>query len=220
MTWSSAGSYGTDTSGASVQGQLYDASGNPVGGEFQVNPRTRRVAKRHPDWQWTPKADSSWCGTALVRTARIPSGQSIQGQRYDANGTRVGGEFQVNSYITSGQRVPAVAIGSEGNFVVVWESYGSHGTDTSSWSAQGQRYAANGALVGGQFQVNFYTADQQDRVKVVSTINGNFVVVWESYGSDGTDTSYLSVQGLHLAPQIFANGFESGDTSSWSAVVQ
>ena len=51
-----------------------------------------------------------------------------------------GSQFQVNAYTTSYQRLPAVATTSSGAFVVVWESEGSSGTDTSNNSIQGQRY--------------------------------------------------------------------------------
>ena len=50
-----------------------------------------------------------------------------------------------------------MAAAPDGDFVVVWESNGSSGTDTSSWSIQGQRYASNGSTLGAQFQVNTYT---------------------------------------------------------------
>jgi hypothetical protein len=55
-------------------------------------------------------------------------GTSIQGQRYDAGGNPVGGEFQVNSYTTGGQFMPSVAMDAEGNFIVTWNSYGSSGS--------------------------------------------------------------------------------------------
>ena len=50
---------------------------------------------------------------------------------------------------------------------------------------------------------------------------GDFVVVWGSYGSGGTDTAYFSIQGQRYADptSIFADGFESGDTSAWSTAV-
>ena len=40
MVWYSTGGYGTDTSSTSVQAQLYDAGGKPVGDQFQVNSYT------------------------------------------------------------------------------------------------------------------------------------------------------------------------------------
>jgi hypothetical protein len=52
-----------------------------------------------------------------------------------------GPEFQVNTYTTSSQSGPSVAMDPDGAFVVVWQSYGSGGTDTSGRSIQGQRFA-------------------------------------------------------------------------------
>lgn len=49
--------------------------------------------------------------------------------------------------------------------------------------------------------------------------DGNFVAVWASFGSGGTDTSDQSIQMRLLTVGIFADGFESGDTSAWSSVV-
>ena len=61
----------------------------------------------------------------------------------------VGEEFQVNTYITNNQRYPSVALDGDGDFVVVWVSDGSGGTDSSSSSIQGQRYSADGTRAGG-----------------------------------------------------------------------
>lgn len=79
------------------------------------------------------------------------SSSSIQGQRYAAGGAALGGQFQVNSYTTSYQRYPAVALSANGDFVVVWESDGSIGGDTSGYSIQGQRYLVTGELRGKVF---------------------------------------------------------------------
>jgi hypothetical protein len=106
-----------------------------------------------------------------------------------------------------------------GDFVVVWESFGSDGGDTSNTSIQGQRYDASGSPLGGQFQVNTYTTSGQRYASVASNETGDFVVVWHSYGSDGGDTSGYSIQGQRHRVPIFTDGFESGSTSSWSAVV-
>ncbi len=76
-----------------------------------------------------------------VESSGSDSFQSIQGQRYDAGGNAVGSEFQVNSYTTSWQDRPSVAVDADGDFVVVWESTGSAGSDTSFGSIQGQRFA-------------------------------------------------------------------------------
>ena len=68
----------------------------------------------------------------------------VYGQRYDASGNAVGTEFQINTYVPGWQSYPRVGVDADGDFVVVWQSEGSAGDDTSSWSVQGQRYS--GAL--------------------------------------------------------------------------
>src|SRR5262249_35062574 len=114
--------------------------------------------------------------------------------------------FQINSYTPGGQYSPVVASDSSGNFVVIWHSNGSSGGDTDAASIQGQRYAASGATAGGQFQVNPYTTGNQFCSAVASDSSGNFVVVWESYGSVGNDNAGSSIQGQRYNPSGAAVG--------------
>ena len=67
------------------------------------------------------------------------SKSDIHGRRIDSTGLGFG-EFQINTYTTSLQEYPALALNSEGRFVVVWQSSGSSGTDTHFYSIQGQRF--------------------------------------------------------------------------------
>ena len=110
-----------------------------------------------------------------------------------------GSEFQVNTYTTYAQINPAVAVAGEGDFVVVWESNGSVGNDTDFTSTQGQRFASDGTAVGGQFQVNTYTTGSSIREAVAAAADGDFVVVWESPGSSGSDTDSYSLLGQRFA---------------------
>jgi uncharacterized repeat protein (TIGR01451 family) len=203
VVWTSYGSSGTDGSYWSVQGQRYAAGGNPAGGEFQINSYTT-------DYQWFPAVARHSSGSFVVVWESYGSSGSdtdfsIQGQRYAANGSQQGGEFQVNSYTTGYQIYPDVAVDGSGNFVVVWTSYGSAGTDPDI-SIQGQRYAANGSPQGNEFQVNTYTTAPQVEAAVAADQDGDFVVIWTSFGSYGTDTDLTSIQGQRYA----ANGSPSG----------
>lgn len=163
----------------------------PAGDQFQVNTST------FSQQMLASVAADSVGNFVVVWTSQQSqgdddSGRSIQGQRYDANGAPVGGEFQINTYTTGTQDEPEVAMDSQGNFVVVWSG---DGTDTSSSGISGQRFDSDGNPVGGQFQVNTYTTDKQDEPSVGMDPLGNFVVVWGSYGSSGTDSDYESIQG-------------------------
>jgi hypothetical protein len=86
---------------------------------------------------------------------------------------------------------------------VVWTSEGSSGTDTSGWSVQGRRYASDGSAEGAEFQVNSYTTNDQ-WVPSMAASDGDFIVVWTSNGSSGTDTDSLSIQGqrYHVAGAV------------------
>ncbi len=194
VVWQSYGSSGSDTSDSSIQGQRYDSAGSPQGGEFQVNTYT-------PDEQDSPAVAVDADGDfVVVWTSYGSSGSdtsiwSVQGQRYDSAGGPVGNEFQVNSYTTGLQFGPSVAMGADGDFVVSWTSYGSSGSDSVSASVHAQRYDSAGAALGGEFQVNTYTLFEQRLPSVALEADGDFVVVWQSAGSFGSDSSFASVQG-------------------------
>jgi hypothetical protein len=75
---------------------------------------------------------------ALVVITTPLGALAIAGAAFSA--TPVGSEFQVNTYTTQRQKHPAVAANAGGDFVVVWGSNGSSGSDTSFYSVQSQRY--------------------------------------------------------------------------------
>lgn len=220
VAWESAGSYGSDTSHWSVQAQRFDSAGAMTGGEFQVNSytsshqyRTSVAVNGRGDFVVAWESFGSY-GTDSDRW-------SIQAQRFDDSGAAVGDQFQVNSYTANDQYKPSVGMDDRGNFVVVWESEGSAGTDTSDLSIQAQFFDSCGRPVGGQFQVNSYTSYEQQYASVSAIdAEGTFVVVWESLGSYGSDPSSFSVQAQrYRATAVFADCFESGDTSHWSGTV-
>ncbi len=207
VVWDSLGSPGTDTSQASIQGQRYASDGSAQGTQFQVNSYTT-------DSQLSPSVAAAANGDFVVAWDSVGSSgtdtsqTSIQGQRYASDGSAQGAEFQVNTYTTSYQTDAAVAAADGGDFVVVWVSGGSSGTDTSQASIEGQRYASDGSAQNGEFQVNTYTTGSQLRPSVAAAANGDFVVVWDSDGSAGTDTSQASIQGQRYASGGSAQGGE------------
>ncbi|MCD6498296.1 MAG: DUF4215 domain-containing protein, partial [Deltaproteobacteria bacterium] len=111
------------------------------------------------------------------------SGYGVYGQRYDAVGNALGGEFRVNTTTADQQDHPSVSMDATGDFVVVWQS---SGQDGSGYGVYGQRYDASGNALGGEFRVNTTTANTQEMPSVSMDATGDFVVVWESYGQDGS----------------------------------
>jgi len=210
VVWASNGSAGTDTSSYSVQGQRYDASGATVGGQFQVNTYTTGA-------QNFPSITSNSSGFVVAWLSYYSGARSVQAQRFDASGSLVGGEFRVNTVEFPTARGPSIASDSSGDFVVVWGSTGSAGTDNSGYSVQGQRYNSSGAAVGGEFQVNTFTTGAQQYPLVASDAFGDFVVVWETYavGNTGDDVhgQLYNSNGSPIGGEFLVNSYTTGTQS-------
>jgi phosphoheptose isomerase len=102
----------------------------------------------------------------------------------------LGGEFQVNTYTTSGQGDPAVAAAADGSFMVVWTSYGLDGSSNGIFA---RRFDAAGTPVGAsEFRVNSYTTGAQDGPDLAATPTGGFVVAWQSNGQDGSGSGIFA----------------------------
>lgn len=214
VVWDSDGSPEPFSAVESIQMRRFSASGAPLAGQLQVNTYTT-------DRQRTPAVAVDPLGNFVVVWDSYGSFEddddraSIQGQRFASDGNPIGGEFQVNSYTTSYQVRPAIAMADDGSFVVVWDSYGSVGTDDYI-SVQGQLHDPDGLPIGGQFQVNSYTTNIQRFAAVASEPNGDFVVVWESYGSLDGDPLF-SIQGqrfdgtpLPVGAEFHVNTYTAG----------
>lgn len=158
---------------------LVPASAQLLGPEFAVNSYTT-------SHQQYPAVAADSLGNFVVVWASQgqddPSFAGIFGQRYDAAGAPLGGEFLVNSYTTQIQSKPAVTFDGTGKFVVVWES---NGQDGSNLGIFGQRYDVAGTPLGIEFQINSYTTQGQQTPAVAADAAGDFVVVWQSYGQEG-----------------------------------
>ena len=208
VVWMSYGSPGTDTNNSSLQGQRFASDGSALGAQFQVNTYTTF----HQGG--TSVAVDAQGDIVVVWHSSGSFGTddwySIQAQRYASDGSPMGGQFQVNTYTTNIQSSPAVAAADDGDFVVVWQSQGSFGTDYSD-SIQAQRYASGGSPLGSQFQVNTFRQSDQNDPSVDAAADGSFVVVWSSRGTYGTDEQYgsgYSIQGQRFAPDGSKRGAE------------
>lgn len=145
----------------------------PAGGEFRVNTVTTESQEA-----WTRPVMESDGDFIVAWTSAFQdgSGSGVFGQRFAASGAARGSEFQINTYTEQPQIHPAVAVGSSGDFVVVWTSYGGGGGP----NIKGQRFAASGSAIGGEFQVNTFTTGFQDLPHVGRAADGGFVVSWFS----------------------------------------
>jgi len=182
------------------------AQGNPLGPEFRVNTDTT-------SYQDTSSVASDAAGNFVVVWSGYgpaEAGRGIFGQRFTDTGVPIGPEFHVNTYTTSQQRRPRVASDATGSFVVVWESDHDGSGGAQAGGIFGQRYAASGAALGGEFRVNTYTTGNQLLASVAAGPGASFVVAWSS-PQDGSGNGLFAQRfagtGAPLGPEFQVNSY-------------
>jgi hypothetical protein len=194
-----------------VFGQRFAASGAPRGGEFHINTYTTTTAS-----QSVPAVAVGSRGDFVVvwESANDGDGASIEGQRYDASGSAIGGEFSVNTFTPQRQGRPRVGRASDGRFVVCWMSYS---VDGSANGVAARRFDASGNPIGAEFVVNTYTTGHQNYGDIAVEANGNFVAVWfdQAIDRDGSGTAIFGqrfdASGNRLGSDFLVNSYTTGN---------
>lgn len=178
-------SVGQDGSISGIYARLYDRNGQPRGAEFQVNTYT-------DDRQTLPAVAMDEDGDFAVvwrSSGQDGEGGGIFAQRFAADGSRRGAEFQVNNLYYDSQSEPQVEMDRAGNFVVLW----------SSTVVTAQTAALDRRLITVRpFDAQGRPRRQQSNVSLgfLSTLRntglgmddqGNFVVSWRHSNSLGNE---------------------------------
>ncbi|MEO9804103.1 MAG: cadherin-like domain-containing protein, partial [Reichenbachiella sp.] len=154
--------------------------------------------------QYRPSIDVDQNGNYVVVWqgewhSTVEDGSGIIGQRYNADGTKEGSEFQINTTTTNNQLQPSVAMDPSGNFVVAWSSY--DGDYSGDYNIRAQKFIANGSKDGSELLV-----DQVDGAyevlfnpSVDMNSDGDAIIVWQrnnsSYGNYGLYARRLESDG-------------------------
>lgn len=115
------------------------------------------------------------------------SGQGTPGirvQQFNAAGTAPNAAHTLNASPSTSQATPIVVGLNDGGYVVSW---------SADYNAQRdiflQQLDASGSLVGGVSRVNTVTASDQSTHRVAALADGGYVIVWTSFGQDGSGWS-------------------------------
>jgi len=193
-----------------LSGQIFDAAGAKVGGEFRIN------GTLTGDQDFASVAALTDGGFVVTWEATNAGAQyDVYARRYGATGTALGSEFLVNSTTADWQITPQVAGLGDGGFIVTWSS---NLQDGNGYGLYGQRYNGSGARVGTEFQISTTVTGNQDFSHVASLSGGGFVVVWESDGVDGSGRAVMArrygADNQPTGPQLLVNassGYTTGD---------
>ena len=129
--------------------------------------------------QTNPKIAAAPDGRFVVvwenNTEAAPNYQ-VFARRFDADGTALSGDIQVNPNADGEHLFPAVAMDTDGGFVVVWQD----DTDDNGWyQIHGRGFFADGRERLARFTVNTDDTGQQLRPDIAMDESGGFVVVFE-----------------------------------------
>ena len=89
-----------------------------------------------------------------------------------------GPEFLVNTYTTGDQKDACAAVDRSGRFTITWT-----GVDAASSGVRAQRFAADGARIGGEFLVPTITSGSESLPSVAYGATGSSVVAWQGGAS-------------------------------------
>lgn len=202
-------SFGQDSSMNGVFLRAFNAVGQPLAGEQQVNTHT-------PDEQEDPDIARLVDGRYIVvwdsDGAQDGEQRGIYGRLFDASGLALGAPFLVNAVTAGDQNDAVVAAAADGGFFVVWETQ--PGGDPFE-ELVARRFDATGMPVTGEVAVNVYTTGDQEDADVASDVDGNFVVAWESDVQDGHFESVVARRfdagGQPLGDEFVVNTYTTGD---------
>ena len=119
VTWRDDNPDAGDSSGSSIKAQIYDSSGNPVGGELLIN-------STYPASQEDPAVTATANGGFVVTWVDSSglggdaSGSSIKARLFNSDGTAIADEFLVNTATASVQIQPSITTLSDGRFAITW----------------------------------------------------------------------------------------------------
>jgi Ca2+-binding RTX toxin-like protein len=160
---------GTDNSDIFMR--VYNADGSERGGIVPVNVSNLGVQElTRIEVLEGGKFVISWQSASPNDT-----GFDIRAQMFNADGSRFGGEFRVNSTLDANQYDATVTALTNGGFAVVWTS---DGQDGSGQGIYAQRYSASGAKVGGEILVTATIDGDQSQPTTTALENGSFIVSW------------------------------------------
>jgi carbonic anhydrase/acetyltransferase-like protein (isoleucine patch superfamily) len=178
VVWQDYAPDGSAAAGRDVFGQRFDVGGRRVGTRFLLNSHT-------PKDQVAPAVAMAPNGSFVVVWQSVDQDGDAEGvfaQRFDSVGGRVGAEFRVNMQVEGPQLDPAVAMGGDGRFFIVWSGRDLDGADLDVF---GSAFDAGGRRVGSRQRINVHRTGAQTRPSVAIGADGTVIVVWETSFQDG-----------------------------------
>jgi RHS repeat-associated protein len=198
----------------------FTATGQAIGAEQRANSTTLH-AQAHPSI--AAGNDGSF---VIVWSSRHQDGSDwgVFGQRFDANGNRVGSEFPVNSQSSGSQLQPSVAFDALGNFAVAWHE---PAAGPVGWRVSARLFDAAGNPRGGDLLVDGAPDGIQKEARLAMASDGSFLVTWTVGVPNGSGWEVVGrifapdavPQGDAFPVNVQTSGYQSGHQTTASAAL-
>lgn len=169
-----------------AKGQLFDASHNKVGSEFQIDINSTTTG--------SVESSVTTLANGNFAVAWYGGGSEHRIQIFSATGTAVGTPISVPTSLNGIQVGPVIAGLSDGGFVIGWKADSGAFSDGSGAGIFIQTYDASGQPVGGHELVNSQIGGDQVLPSIVALANGGFVVNWTDLNASGADNDAVRAQ--------------------------
>ena len=188
--------------GIDVMAQRYAVGGVPIGGEFIVN--TATAGDQYANLSGTPIAMRPDGRFVVVWShSPAPGTGEVRGQRFEADGSKVGAEFVVDGG-ASHDYYANVAVGPGGAFAVTWAHLPNPFPAWSAGDVYARVFDAAATPTGPPFLVRGQTSGSDTTPRIAMDAAGNFVVAWRS------DTGFAPGLGEVSAQRLSPSGQRVG----------
>jgi Ca2+-binding RTX toxin-like protein len=175
-----------ETVDGNIKAKIFDNNGITTSGEFKVNNLTFGLGVRPEMAELSDgRVIVVWDGTDLTGEDR--SGLGISGQILNADGTKIGNVFTINTTRGNQQDSAKVVATPDGGFVVAWNDFLS-GSAIQKYDIRGRVYDAAGFPRGDDFAIDGTSGSQLDPVLAVLD-NNTLVVAWTDESGQSGDPS-------------------------------
>ncbi len=203
---------GADVTNSAIRMQIFNADGSTWGPELLVN-TTTSSSQNQPEI--TELSDGRFVVTFSdnSQSGGDVSGYAVRAQIFNANGTKSGAEFLVNTTTSAWQWTPEIAALNDGRFVIVFTDKSATGDDSSGEAVRAQMFNADGTKSGAEFLVNTTTTGGQNSPAVSTLADGRFVVTFTDWSQSADDNSGRAVRGQIFDPREAGIDIEGGSAA-------
>ena len=188
-----------------IMGCIYDGSGIPTGQPFVVCATTENVQER-------PTVTTLTDGRFVVawsdgsETGSDTSGFAVRAQIFNADGSRSGAEFLVNTTVLNGQMEAQVTALADGGFAITWIDGSTSPIDGfPPYAIRAQLYGPDGGAPTTDILISAPDATEALQPTIVQLQSGVTAVAWCQTGQDDNGAS---VSAVHVQ-MVAANGLLS-----------